>query len=382
LRILLVEPYLTGSHQAWAEGYAGASQHDVRVAAHDGRFWKWRMQGAAVTLAHRISELCGDGWTPDVLFASSMTDLPALLGLARPWVGSARAALYMHENQLTYPVSPRDERNATYPMVNWMSMVAADLVLFNSEFHRRAWFDALGPFLRQFPDHRHEGVIREVAARSEVLPVGVDLARLDGPSKRSEPPMVLWNQRCEYDKGPGEFVDALLQVAGGHRFEVALAGERFVSEPSDFDRLRAAIGDRIVHDGFADDTTYRTLLRSADIVVSTARQEFFGIAITEAVYAGAFPLLPDRLVYPERLPEELHPECLHANHDSLIAKLEWALGHPGERRRIADSLHPVMAAFDWSVMAPRYDEILAAVAGPPSTLFDRLRPSDPAQFKE
>ena len=42
----------------------------------------------------------------------------------------------------------------------------------------------------------------------------------------------------------------------GLDFRVALAGERFVSEPSDFDRLRSELGARIVHDGFADAAAY------------------------------------------------------------------------------------------------------------------------------
>ncbi len=106
---------------------------------------------------------------------------------------------------------------------------------------------------------------------------------------------------------------------------------------------------------------YAELLRSADVVVSTARQEFFGIAVTEAIYAGAFPLLPNRLVYPERIPERFHDGCLHDGGDDLVVKLEWALTQPEDRRRIAADLRPVMAAFDWRAMAPRYDDRFEAL---------------------
>jgi glycosyltransferase involved in cell wall biosynthesis len=47
---------------------------------------------------------------------------------------------------------------------------------------------------------------------------------------------------------------------------------------------------------------YLELMASCDLVVSTARHEFFGVAVLEAVRAGCFPVLPDRLAYPELFP--------------------------------------------------------------------------------
>ena len=41
------------------------------------------------------------------------------------------------------------------------------------------------------------------------------------------------------------------------------------------------------------------ILESSDVVVSTAIHEFFGIAIAEAAAAGAIPIVPRRLAYPE-----------------------------------------------------------------------------------
>ncbi len=51
MNIYLLEPYLMGSHRSWAEGYARWSRHRVEVLGMPGYFWKWRMHGAAVTLA-------------------------------------------------------------------------------------------------------------------------------------------------------------------------------------------------------------------------------------------------------------------------------------------------------------------------------------------
>ena len=54
LDIVLLEPYLTGSHAAWAEEYAAHSRHRVKVLGLPGRYWKWRMHGGAVSLARQF----------------------------------------------------------------------------------------------------------------------------------------------------------------------------------------------------------------------------------------------------------------------------------------------------------------------------------------
>jgi len=360
MRIAFIEPYFGGSHRAFAEGYAAASRHDVVLFTHPASFWKWRMQGGFLTLAAEVTESVARDGSFDLVFATSMLDLARFLGATRHVIGDVPVVLYMHENQLTYPTAPRDEFDMTYAMSNWTSMAVADLVLFNSEFHSREWFAALPGLLLSLPDQRHGDFVSEVMERSAVLPVGVDLSRFDrDPRVAGERPLVLWNQRWEHDKGPDLFAAAVIETAAsGAHFDLALAGEQFVSDPTGFEDVRAALGDRVVHYGYADDATYVDLLLRADIVVSTARQEFFGIAITEAVYAGALPLVPDSLVYPERIPEEHHATCLYNGADDLVAKLTWAIAHPQEAKKVAQALHPVMAEFDWGLIAPRFDERL------------------------
>ena len=46
---------------------------------------------------------------------------------------------------------------------------------------------------------------------------------------------------------------------------------------------------------------YEKALADADVFVSTANHEFFGISAVEAGLAGAYPILPKRLAYPEIL---------------------------------------------------------------------------------
>jgi glycosyltransferase involved in cell wall biosynthesis len=359
MRIAVIEPYFGGSHAAWADGYERFSDHDVAVISHTDRFWKWRMHGSHVTLASEFMAAVEAGGAFDVIVCSSMLNLPGFLGLARNSLAGARVVLFMHENQLGYPLSPRDKLDMTYPMFNWTSMLAADLIVFNSQYHYDEWFDAIPRFLRQFPDYQQHGLIGEVSDRSIVLPVGVDLRRFDAAvPRRSDSPRIVWNQRWEYDKGPAELAAALTSLQNrGADFELVLAGEQFPTDPDEFVGLQDQLGDRVVHYGWAEPDEYVALLVSSDVVVSTAHHEFFGISITEAIYAGAFPVLPNRVVYPERIPTQFHARCLYEDATDLVDKLEWAVTHDGATREIAAKLKPLMADADWGTVAPRYDEI-------------------------
>ena len=357
MRILLVEPYFGGSHRAWAEGYARHSAHDVDLACLPARFWKWRMQGGAVTLAElvRASEL-----QPDLVLASDMLNVPAFLGLARDVVAGTPIALYCHENQLTYPWPPGEQRDLTYAVINWLSMIASDRVIFNSQFHMDDWFGELPRLLRHFPDCSHLGEIADVQSKSTVMPVGCELRRFDtvgrSPGPAADPPVILWNQRWEYDKDPETFLRALQAVAAeGVDYRVILAGASHRDAAPEYDIARRRLGDRVIHYGYASPADYVELLQRADVVVSTAIHEFFGVAVVEAIYSGCFPVLPNRLVYPAMIATGYHEMCLFESFGGLVERLVWALTHAEERVQVARDLRPSVARFDWSEVAGEYD---------------------------
>ncbi len=318
------------------------------------------MHGSYLTLAGEFATHVESHGPFDLILASDMVHLAAFLGAVGRARADAAVVLYMHENQLSYPISPRDNVDEAYAMINWGSMHVADAVFFNSRFHYDAWFDGVGALLKRFPDYRHSALLPAVREKSSILPVGVDLARLEGVrSSKADRPLILWNQRWDFDKGPAPFADAMIDLAATHDFDIALAGEQ-IGELPDFTRLQDALPERMLHVGHAPDADYIRLLASADIVVSTATQEFFGIAITEAIYSGAFPVLPDRLVYPERIPLAHHAACLYSEGE-LVDRLRWALDNPAERAAVVAELRPVMAAFDWSQVAPAYDTAFESV---------------------
>ena len=66
--IVLIEPFFTGSHQSWAEGYKNNSQHNITIISLKGIYWKWRMHGGAITLAKMFNEHIKQNGTPDLIF--------------------------------------------------------------------------------------------------------------------------------------------------------------------------------------------------------------------------------------------------------------------------------------------------------------------------
>jgi len=376
MHILLVEPYYAGSHAAWAAGYAAHSRHQVSCLTMPGRFWKWRMHGGAVALARRL--LAGS-LTPDVILATDMLDVATFLALTRRRTHSARVAIYFHENQLNYPWPAEDRdvrhgRDIHYAFINYTSALAADAVFFNSHYHMEAFFDALPRLLKHFPDYRGLATIEALRARSQVLPLGLELRRLDAYHPASTAPtatvssyagpIILWNHRWEYDKNPGDFFRALyLLVERGFDFRVVILGQGFRQRPAEFFEAAERLGSRLLHMGYVSDfASYASWLWQADVLPVTSYHDFFGVSVVEAIYCGCWPLLPRRLSYPELIPPEYHAVCFYDDFDDLVERLQTIIA--SHRSWDATPLQRAMARFDWQHMAPVYDQRLEWLCQP------------------
>lgn len=369
LRVLLVEPFLAGSHRAWAEGWCRSSRHRITVIGHEGRAWRWRMTGASVTTARLADEVVAADGPPDVVVATDMLDVAAFRGLTASWSAPVPFVLYLHENQLTQPTGPNgigaDRRLA---WVNWTAVLAADEVWWNSDWHRRSFLDALGPFLADVPDHDHLAELAGVAARCSVHPPGCDLADLLAvpdpvgarPRDGGAVPLVLWNHRWDHDKGIDRVLRSLRTLADeGVAFRVAFAGRDRHHDPGRLDGDLDALGDRVVLRGGLDRARYRDLLRRADVVVSAPRQENFGISVVEAVAAGCVPVVPDALSSPEIVPD---PARRYPAGRLTTALREALTDLDGARSGLA-ALRAHVARFDVGVVARVDDTAVARLAG-------------------
>jgi glycosyltransferase involved in cell wall biosynthesis len=355
MNILVVEPFYTESHKQWLDGLISSSSHYITKLSLPGFHWKWRMHGAAITLARAFQELA---ILPDLVICTDMLDLSVFMSLLRKELNGIPVALYFHENQLTYPWSPTDEdvslkRDRHYAFINYTSALTADFVFFNSAYHLRSFLDSLPSFLKAFPDYNNLETIKELKEKSSVLPLGLDLAKYDRfrQEVRRPVPTILWNHRWEYDKNPDAFFSVLFKLKEkGIKFKVIVLGKSYPNTPKIFAAAKEKLSDEIIHWGYvASASEYASLICQADILPVTSNQDFFGISVVEAIYCGAIPLLPNRLAYPEHLKEK---DLFYESDADLLKKLEGLLiNYPLDKKIDVEKIE----SYDWKHQILSYD---------------------------
>ena len=363
MKIALVEPFLAGSHQLWAEGFQQFSQHEVRILSLPGRHWKWRMYAGAVELAKIYNT-----WTdfePDLLLATDMLDFTTFLALTRKKTATIPTATYFHENQITYPWSATDpdiklKRDNQYGFINYTSALVADQLFFNSPYHQNSFLDALPAFLKQFPDYKGMDNIPSIIKKSKVLPLGINLKQLDATfeiAQNTNTPLLLWNHRWEYDKNPITFFKALYRLkAEGVAFKVAILGTSYHKVPSIFKEAKKHLAQEIVQFGALKDFgEYAKWLWKADILPVTNNQDFFGQSVVEAIYCNCFPILPNRLAYPMHIPVDKHNNHFYETEEDFYQLLKQTiLDYEIWKGQFYQNF---VSHYDWRILAPTYDSM-------------------------
>ncbi len=369
MHIYLLEPFFTGSHRRWAQAWQNHSRHEIRCFTLPGRYWKWRMHGGAVSLAKQVLDT---EVVPDCLVATDMLDLATFAGLVVKRWPRVPLVLYMHENQLTYPWSPTDQdvklqRDRHYAWLNYTSTLVADQIYFNSQYHLDSFLDALPTFLRAFPDHQGLEQVALIRAKSTVLPLGMNLrAVAPKPSQAEVPhlrvddgsPVLLWNHRWEYDKNPVGFFELCYALADrGLDFQLVVLGEAYAKSPAVFAEAKTRLATRILHWGYAESKSdYAYWLDRADLSPVTSFQDFFGGSVVEAIAAGCYPLLPNRLAYPAHMPLHLRSQHLYDTPAELLERCTTWLQQP---QAASSELSEFQMRYDWERLVPVYDDLVA-----------------------
>ena len=360
MKIVLLEPYFSGSHKSWALGLQSYSEHQIKIISLPGRFWKWRMRGGAITLANDFMRM---NYEADLILATDMLDLTTFLSLTRVRTSNIPTAIYFHENQLSYPLPKnnndlQNKHNRHYGFINICSALAADHILYNSNYHNESFHKEGLKFLKNFPDNNELDTMNVIQNKSEVLYLGMDLSKFDTYENfKKDDPLILWNHRWEYDKNPEPFFRNLFKLKEeGLNFKVALLGESFKSNPDVFEEAKVKLKDQIVHYGYCDKfSDYAKWAWMADILPVTSNQDFFGGSVVESIYCNTYPLLPNRLTYPELLPKDLHSKHIYSDSDDLYNKLKNCIINISETRKFSQKNN--FSIYDWKNIIKKYDDL-------------------------
>jgi glycosyltransferase involved in cell wall biosynthesis len=324
LKIAAIETFYGGSHQVFIDGLIQHSRHNITLFMLPDQRWRCRMEKSAAEIIQNADNLNEF----DLIFVTSLCNVAELKALIDP--SCPPVVLYVHENQHTYPRSTQQRKDFNLEWIDFMNTVTADLVIYNSDFHRNSYHQALKTFILEIPHTTLSPKywIKRAQERSLTLYPGTDIAdNLSEHDSVNNMPRIVWNHRWEYDKQPTLFLKTLIRcMEAGYDFEVILLGESPPVLSKKYKNLINQLSERIIHYGYVESRKdYFSLLYSGDIVVSTAIQENFGLSIVEAVQCGCFPLLPNRLSYPELIPEEYHPSVLYNTDDDLFFRLTTIL---------------------------------------------------------
>ncbi|XP_077978831.1 tRNA-queuosine alpha-mannosyltransferase-like [Glandiceps talaboti] len=368
-QILLIEPFYGGSHRQLIDLLSSQVDKCVQYTL-PAKKWHWKARTSALYFSQTIPKSSHYR----LLFTSSVLNLAELVALRRD-LGNLKKILYFHENQLIYPVRKQQDRDFQYGYNQIISCLVADIIVFNSHYNMTSFLSSIDSFLKLIPDHRPKQLVEEIQPKCQVLYFPVQFPILSTEQRRDDAKSchgnssqdteltgnkdtlhIVWAHRWEHDKGPTVFFEVLFKLQeNGLPFRLSVLGETFTDVPEIFDEAKQRLQSHILNWGYQQKKSdYYDILESADVAVSTAEHEFFGVAMLEAVYCGCYPLCPNKLVYPEIFPAE----CLYRTPQQLYKRLREFCRHRHLVKK--QSVQIDIEKYSWQSLQPYYDTLLSS----------------------
>ena len=380
-KALLLSAYDAESHRHWHQLLTnGITEYEWTVISLPARhfFWRVRSNGLSFALQHRERLIAAY----DVLIATSMIDLATLRGLV-PELASIPTLVYYHENQFEYPLreTASESRILNAQLSSITTALCADRVLFNSEYNLYSFLSGTREFIKRMPDGLSPNILQDIEQKSAILPVPIqaDTAVYGGDiidysenikDKGTDCIDLVWAHRWEFDKQPEVFFHALEKlydmsdfIALGIDVRLHVMGQSFREVPDCFQHAQKRGIHNVETWGYQNRENYFRILANSDIVISTALHDFQGLGMIEAIYRGCTPVAPDRVAYPEYIPEGLLYETGEPEEEStaLAIKLCQILSaHPREDSNMPQTI-PDVSHYLEDKLISRYQEEINAL---------------------
>ena len=363
LEILSLQPFFGGSHRQFDEGWRRHSRHQWTALTLPDRHWKWRMRHSPIEFAKQIAELVKAGQHWDAVVCTDMLDLATLKGL---YPELPPAVLYFHENQFEYPNRHSKRSDLHFPFTNLTSALCADEVWFNSEFNLTSMLDGITSTLKLLPDYPPIESVDAIREKSLVQSPGIDVGGESEPASvlttaSSNPIKIVWAARWEHDKGPEWLLEVLNDLkAQSVDFSISIVGQQYHKQPEAFGQIQQLHSDKIDQWGFVPRAVYDQVLIDADVFLSTANHEFFGLSFVESVARGCCPVVPNGMAYPGLMkPVSGAETLLYETPKQAVDIIESIWRTPEEYRSVAQALAEHFSnTYAWPVRASQMDDRL------------------------
>ncbi len=351
LDILALEPFFGGPRQAMLETILRHSRHRWTLLRLPPR----RIERRLAAAAHWFAEQLSRHWIGrvDLLFTSEAMNLADLVRLV-PELGAHPRVVYFHDNQLP-PVGERAEN--PLHLVNLSTAGAASELWFNSLYHLRTFLKKASWLVERHPELSGMNPLPELTAKAQLMPPPYDFE-----SHRD----ILGTKEIERDSRR-LFVDTrdaniklLNEALGmlsrrGEKYRLTTVGP---VEGLDEELPRQTISER------DEPSQIRALYESA-VIISARPGAACDLHAVRALHAGCWPVFPRSGVYPELLPESLHPLCLYepTAPDRMAQQLQnvWWIEQPMHyREQLAKLLNPFDAKQACTAMDDRLEQLVVA----------------------
>ena len=362
--ILSLQPFFGGSHRQFDEGWRRHSRHQWTAVTLPDRHWKWRMRHSPIEFAKQIAELKQAGQRWDAVVCTDMLDLATLKAL---YPDLPPVVLYFHENQFEYPNRHSKRSDLHFPFTNLTSALCADEVWFNSEFNLTSMLDGISSTLKLLPDYPPIDSVDAIREKSLVQSPGIDVSENADSARASttagsDPMKIVWAARWEHDKGPEWLLEVLnVLKAQPVEFSISIVGQQYSKQPEAFGQIQHLHSDQIEHWGFVSRAVYDQILIEADVFLSTANHEFFGLSFVEAVARGCCPVVPNGMAYPGLMrPVDGSEALLYETPQQAADIIESIWRRPEDSRAIARQLTTHFSeTYAWPIRAGQMDHRLA-----------------------